>query len=244
MNCLCIIETPDTKDLIKDYLIFKGYKYRFITSEDDFIENIEEFDPNRIILENKYEDVNGVFILKQVLKHFKNSNIEDICFFQHEYEDLSKSLKKYLQQDKICIHSAEDFKIPENAPKTDEKEKLILFVSDDRFMHILIKDLFKTLKYDLIVASDGEEGLEKYLINLPDLVMTDIEMPKLTGLELCSMIKDDYSENRTPVIIFSSSTRPEDMQEAKKCGADGYLIKCPQLQSIVNKIEYIFANQN
>lgn len=244
MNYLCIIETPDTKDIIKDFLIFKGYRYRFITSEDDFIQTIEDFNPNRIILENKYQDVKGVFILKQIMKHFKNSGIEEIVFFEHEYEDLNKSLKKFIQSDSISISHSDDYLIPEDAEEQNIKEKLILFVSDDRFMHILIKDLFKNLKYNLIVAGDGEEGLKKYLSHIPDLVMTDIEMPKLNGLELCTIIKEDYRENNTPVIIFSSSTRPEDMQEAKKCGAEGYLIKCPQLQSIVNKIEYIFENQN
>lgn len=100
--------------------------------------------------------------------------------------------------------------------------KKILLVEDEFRMRKLIKDYLLKYQYEVIEAEDGEEGLELFISQKPDLVVADWMMPNMDGIELCNEIK---SMSVTPVIMLTAKSEEKDELEGLKFGADDYIKK-------------------
>ena len=114
----------------------------------------------------------------------------------------------------------------------------ILIIEDDRDILESVSRLLVASGYTLIAARDGLEGLEKARVEHPDLILTDLMLPKLNGYELCTMLKQDTRYQRIPILIWSATKMQEkDAQVAKDCGADAYLLKTLAPSEVVKKIQ-------
>ncbi len=121
---------------------------------------------------------------------------------------------------------------------SDIDKKTILYVDDSSVMHSFFADALQDSPYQIIDAYSGEEGLKLYKETLPDMVITDVEMPHMSGLELCREIKENNFENRfIPVVILSSKEEPMDIETGFKYGADDYLTKPVSRELLLDKIE-------
>ena len=112
-----------------------------------------------------------------------------------------------------------------SAPEDFARQKYkILLVEDDKDVR---EYLHKSLEndYDIIEASNGMRGYEKAVSHFPDLVLSDIMMPKRNGLELCSMIKNDVRIGHIPVILMTARSMVMHIKEGFSAGADDYIIK-------------------
>ena len=95
---------------------------------------------------------------------------------------------------------------------------------------------------DIAVASTGDAALRSLLGGFtPDVVVLDINVPVRTGLEVLAEIKTDATLRLIPVVIFSNSDRPEDIQQAYKLGAAAYIVKPMELEATENALS-AFAN--
>ncbi|MBK9098683.1 MAG: response regulator [bacterium] len=124
---------------------------------------------------------------------------------------------------------------------------LLLIVEDNSDVRSYIKDSLKT-DYRIIEAVDGEDGLNKSIENLPDLIVSDVMMPKMDGFKLCEKIKTDERTSHVPVILLTAKAAKEDKLAGFETGADEYLMKpfdTDELQSrIKNLIEQRKRLQN
>lgn len=127
----------------------------------------------------------------------------------------------------------------------DNTAKKILLIEDEFFIRDLYERYLKKSGYDVITAVDGEDGLEKCLNNKADLILLDIMMPKMTGIEVLEKIKqDDSIAKDTPVYLLTNQVQESIIKEAFKLGAEGYLIKAQLLpKQIVEEIQNIFKNR-
>lgn len=116
---------------------------------------------------------------------------------------------------------------PDNPPPSEVRRPLVLIVEDDRGIHQLLTDLCQSFGCTLVRGFDGKEGLQIARRYRPDLVITDVLMPKLDGREMCRLIKSDPSLVGTKVVILSGvHTSTRDQIEGKSVfGADDYLSK-------------------
>ena len=105
-----------------------------------------------------------------------------------------------------------------------EEAPLILIVEDNDDMRQFIKENIQT-SYKVIEAIDGEDGLNKALENLPDLIISDVLMPKLNGYEFCNKIKTDERTSHIPVILLTSKAETNSRIMGLETGADDYLSK-------------------
>jgi len=114
----------------------------------------------------------------------------------------------------------------EEAIKTSgvNKSTKLLIVEDNDMLREMLLKIFENL-YDVETASDGEEGWKKLNEKLPDLVLSDILMPKVSGTELCKMIKSNIETCHIPVVLLTARTAIEHNLEGLRVGADDYITK-------------------
>ncbi len=103
--------------------------------------------------------------------------------------------------------------------------KTILYVEDNEANRMIVRDLLKRTQYQLIEAHDGEAGVATALEKRPDLILMDIQLPKISGMEAMRQIRADASMANTPIIAITSFALSGDEQKAKEAGATAYLAK-------------------
>lgn len=105
------------------------------------------------------------------------------------------------------------------------KGKDILVVEDSITQAEQLKYLLENKQYKVIIANNGFDALEKIREHRPCLVISDIMMPKLNGIELCKSMKSDETINSIPIILLTSLAEPEDILRGLESGADNFIIK-------------------
>jgi two-component system cell cycle response regulator DivK len=103
--------------------------------------------------------------------------------------------------------------------------KTILYVEDNEFNRKIVRDLLKRTKYALIEAHDGEAGIATALEKRPDLILMDIQLPKISGMDAMRRLRAEAAIARTPIIAITSFALSGDEQKAKDAGATAYLAK-------------------
>jgi len=103
--------------------------------------------------------------------------------------------------------------------------KTILYVEDNAPNRMIVRDLLKRTTYQLIEATDGEAGVALALEKRPDLILMDIQLPKISGLEAIRRLRAEAATAATPIIAITSFALSGDDQKAKEAGATAYLAK-------------------
>jgi|SRR3989344_3179674 len=119
--------------------------------------------------------------------------------------------------------------------------KKILLIDDDMTFVAMIKAALDPEKYSVTSAGNGIEGLERMEESKPDLILLDIMMPKMDGMEFLKELNKKYGEGKTPVLITSNLSSLDKISEGVALGVRGYFIKSNEsLNGIVGIIEGVF----
>ena len=103
--------------------------------------------------------------------------------------------------------------------------KTILYVEDNEVNRRIVQDLLRRTSYRLIEAPDGEAGLEMARRERPDLILMDIQLPKISGIEATRTLRREPATAEIPIIAITSFALAGDEQKAKEAGATAYLAK-------------------
>ena len=103
--------------------------------------------------------------------------------------------------------------------------KTILYVEDNEANRKIVRQLLKGTSYTLIEAVDGEAGVATALERLPDLILMDIQLPKISGLEATRRLRAQPATAGIPIIAITSFALSGDDQKAKEAGANAYMAK-------------------
>lgn len=103
--------------------------------------------------------------------------------------------------------------------------KTILNVEDNEYNLKIVRQLLSRTSYRLIEAVDGEQGVATAHNELPDLILMDIQLPKLSGLEATRQLRADPKTAHIPIIVITSFALSGDSEKAKDAGASAYLAK-------------------
>ncbi len=114
-------------------------------------------------------------------------------------------------------------------------EKVVLVVEDNADMRRYIRFHFGA-EFRLIEAVDGEEGLQLAQQVLPDLILCDVMMPKMDGVELCQRIKSNVVSSHIPVLLLTAKSNQSSKIEGLQFGADDYLVKPFDVQELLTRI--------
>jgi len=105
------------------------------------------------------------------------------------------------------------------------KPETILVVDDNPSVITLIREVLSIIGYTIDTALSGEEALKKIALKKPDLILLDVEMPGISGFEVCRKIKSDVSTNDIPIVFVTGKTGFNDELEGLRLGAQDYIYK-------------------
>lgn len=111
-----------------------------------------------------------------------------------------------------------------SVPGDIQKKPVLLIVEDDKGVRDYLHRSLES-EYEILEAANGVKGYERVVQDFPDLVLSDIMMPKRNGLELCAMIKEDMRVGHIPVILMTARSMVVHIKEGFRAGADDYVIK-------------------
>jgi signal transduction histidine kinase/DNA-binding response OmpR family regulator len=123
----------------------------------------------------------------------------------------------------IVVNSRHNKPVSIDSP-TDTEQPILLIIEDNEDLRAYIRSHFE-LSYQIVEAVDGQDGYEKAIHFIPDLVICDLMMPRLDGFEFCKLVKSDIRTNHIPVIMLTARATLEDRLEGLELGADDYLAK-------------------
>jgi CheY-like chemotaxis protein len=113
----------------------------------------------------------------------------------------------------------------------------ILIVEDDPAVSTMLLKLFKTYRYQTVLAEDGLEALSAIRREKPDLIVLDVLLPGMDGFKVCRMIKYDRQLKQIPVVFLTSRMTPDDERLAFQCGADAFVTKASKTEVILSEIK-------
>jgi len=118
----------------------------------------------------------------------------------------------------------------------------VLVVEDDRSIQMVLElVLARMAKCDVVLASDGIEGLAAIQKHKPDVVLLDLMMPGMNGFEVCKSAKADEATRHIPIIFLTAQPQPSSVAQAMALGAAGYLVKPFDPLKIVDQINEALA---
>jgi DNA-binding response OmpR family regulator len=115
-------------------------------------------------------------------------------------------------------------------------DSTVLVVDDDPVILKLLEVNFEMEGFTVLVARDGEEGIEVARTDQPDLIVSDIMMPKVSGLELVTALKGDASTSEIPIILLSAKAQNADVRSGLDAGADDYVTKPFEPLDLVDRV--------
>ena len=135
----------------------------------------------------------------------------------------------------------EKLKLPTASPTASEKPT-VLIVEDNEDMRQFIRYILSD-DYNLIEAENGEEGFEVAKKHLPDVVISDVMMPKTDGFDLCQLIKTNVATNHIPVILLTAYALDEQKQVGFESGADAYIAKPFNIKLLKTRVRKLIENR-
>ena len=103
--------------------------------------------------------------------------------------------------------------------------RTVLYVEDNEFNRKIVRQLLSRTSYRLVEANDGEAGVAAAREQLPDLILMDVQLPKMSGLDATRVLKGDATTAHIPIIVITSFALSGDDRKAMDAGASSYLAK-------------------
>lgn len=119
----------------------------------------------------------------------------------------------------------------------------ILIIDDEPDIVRTLQDRLEMNGYSVITATNGTEGLEKAVSEKPDIILLDVIMPEMDGLEMLEALRKHPEGKNVAVVMLTARSQPQDIARAKASGIDDYIVKPFDLSSLLEKIETVLENQ-
>jgi len=119
----------------------------------------------------------------------------------------------------------------------------ILLVEDNEMNRDMLSRRLERRGYEVVVAVDGEEGVDKAASESPDLILMDMSLPKIDGWEATRLIREDETRRGLPIIALTAHAMAGDREKALEAGCDDYDTKPVELPRLLEKIESLLARE-
>jgi len=117
----------------------------------------------------------------------------------------------------------------------------ILIADDEQNIVISLEFLMKREGFEVSIAQDGAEAIEKIRSEMPDLVLLDVMMPKKSGFEVCQEVKSDPALQSVRILMLTAKGRDTEVAKGLALGADGYMTKPFSTRELVERVRSMLA---
>lgn len=160
--------------------------------------------------------------------------------WEHELENNIEEFDSKNPLDFMLNEQTQPTPVVEHIPKEDDK--ILLIVEDNRDLRQYIRSFFEN-DYQIVEASDGQEGIEKALVIIPDIVISDLMMPRLDGLDFCKLLKTNEKTSHIPIVMLTAKANVESRIEGFELGADDYLTKPFNSEELLVRVRNLVAQR-
>jgi len=122
------------------------------------------------------------------------------------------------------------------------QKKRILIVDDSQTALLMTKMILSRVKYDLITATDGEEGVRRALGERPDAIILDLVMPKLNGIDVCRRLRAEAATRETPIIMLTTRGEMQSVEAGYAAGCNDYVTKPVNGSELMLKLENLLGH--
>ncbi len=244
---------------MKDFLETEGFQLMIARNGQEALDLIKEHQPDGMILDLMMPKVDGFEVLRHIraekqteklpviILTAKIINKEELAFLQHNhvYQLVQKGGINRENLLKIVEQMLEDQPAegPEPAEPTLLRDSVILIVEDNPDNMVTFKAVLSDT-YKLLEAVDGKQGLEMAQQYQPDLILMDIALPVMNGIEALDEIRKDANISTTPVIAVSASAMKGDKEDFIQCGFNQYLSKPIDPEMLLKAIKLLLHKNN
>ncbi len=117
-------------------------------------------------------------------------------------------------------------------------EKNILIIEDDVNLTEALEGAFEAIGFKVKISSSGEDGLKSIEESVPDVLLLDLLLPGISGLDVLEQLKEKRKETKIPVIMLSNVVLSEELEKAKEYGIEDYLVKSDwKMDDIIKKVK-------
>ncbi|MBI4342411.1 MAG: response regulator [Candidatus Omnitrophica bacterium] len=116
-------------------------------------------------------------------------------------------------------------------------KRRLLVVDDEPSIAKIVRKQLEVAGYEVTVAVDGLEGLTIAREALPELIVLDVMLPKMNGVEVCSTLKQDPKTRQIPILMLTAKAQRQDQDTGLQAGADAFLTKPFQLEELLEKVK-------
>ena len=127
--------------------------------------------------------------------------------------------------------------------KSEDETPLVLIVEDHTDIRTHLREKLED-SFRIMEANDGIVGLDKAIENIPDLILTDLMMPRMDGVEMCNRLKTDERTSHIPVIMLTAKAEEEDKLAGLETGADAYIIKPFSMKEVKLRVRKLIEQRN
>ncbi|MFH1355137.1 MAG: response regulator [Candidatus Omnitrophota bacterium] len=124
-----------------------------------------------------------------------------------------------------------------------EKKKVIMIDDEEDFLRLTKLNLEETGKYEVLTLSSAKDLISVLHSFKPEIIILDLLMPKIGGIEACQMLNDDPAGQRIPLIILSALYKDIDKLKAYKLGVLDYIVKPVESDVLISRIEKVLSKQ-
>lgn len=118
----------------------------------------------------------------------------------------------------------------------------ILTVDDTKTMREMIRDTLSQNGYEVIEAYDGKDGILKLLNTRVDLIITDLHMPNIDGIEFLRRVRKSFVHKHTPVVMLTTESQKAKVLEAVSLGINGWILKPFTPEQLLEKVQKVLGN--
>ena len=201
--------------------------------------------------QDRYSSGIGLHLSYQLIRaHKGNINVTDSKYGGAEFIVTIPVSENDYVSDELFPHNdfynlISDALVEDDIPKRvdEEESERILIVEDDHDLRAYLKNSLQA-QYKVIEASNGKEGIKRAINDLPDIIISDVMMPEIDGIEMCKELKENVKTSHIPILLLTAKTAEEHIQIGLEAGAWDYITKPFNTKSIHLKIQNILKTRN
>ncbi|MCW8850918.1 MAG: response regulator, partial [Melioribacteraceae bacterium] len=269
---IMFLTDDDNYENLENKLLTDEIKIYHSNGNANCLDEIKRNEPDMIIVDLYNDKINAIDALTQINddlfaksipviafvnsieedknKKLYNNLIETTLLYQYHPLDILKIIKDRIDlYDSSIINNEERFRLPESTDsykivkKSHVFDKVkVLIVDDDADARFTIGEVVKSLGYETIFASNGYECLDKLKLELPDLILLDIMMPKMDGFQTIKKIRENKDYSKLNVFALTAYAMLSDKDIIEKNGFNGLFTKPLNTSQIERKLNQIFES--